>query len=112
MKLDQLRDKLGFRPLVILEDRTIDICSVYAGDRMSDLLAAASGSTLLVTHLTNHGIVRLIDLMDVPAICFLNGVHPDQDVLYSAKENETFLFTSPYDMYETCGRLFQLLNQH
>lgn len=76
---------------------------------MSDLLCAASENTLIVTHVENQSIVRLIELMDLPAICFLNSRQPGKEVLDAAREFNTCLMISPADMYETCGRFYKIL---
>lgn len=110
MNLPALIKTTGFHPLVPPRDSTVQINHVFAGDRMSDLLAAASDDTLLVTHLNNQGIIRLIELMEVPAICFLNGVRPSEEVLAAAREYGTCVLSSPKDMFYTCGILYQLIH--
>jgi len=54
-----------------LPDHVID--RVYAGDRISDLLAHASRQTLLVTNLSSALLVCAAELMDVPAVCLVGG---------------------------------------
>lgn len=110
MKLGVLVKSLGFRLIHAAADEDKEIKNVYAGDRMSDLLSAATDECLIITHLTNHGIVRLIELMDVPAICFLNAVQPDEAVMEAARGSGVWIFSSPLDMYETCGRVYACLN--
>ena len=111
MELMALMKNLGFRALLPPGgDCPVQISQVYAGDRMSDLLGAADEHTLILTHLTNQGIVRLIELMDVPAICFLNGAHPGEPVFQAARTCGAVLFASPLDMFETCGRIYSCLH--
>jgi len=109
MKLVALMNQSGFRVLVPSCGTDREIQHVYAGDRMSDLLSAASENTLVITHVANQSIIRLIELMDLPAICFLNGMQPDDAVLDTARNANTCLMTSPMDMYETCGHFYQIL---
>jgi hypothetical protein len=111
MKLDMLISHVGLRALTSVTTHNKEIKNIYAGDRMSDLLCAAGDHTLIVTHLINHGIAKLIELMDVPAICFLNGAHPETSDIESSKNCDACLLVSLEDMYETCGRLYQLLNK-
>lgn len=110
MKLESLIQSLNFRVLVSSRDTGKDMQYVYAGDRMSDLLCAASEDTVIVTHLATQSIVRLIELMDLPAICFLNGQQPGQEVLEAARDCNTCLIVSPLEMYETCGHFYKILN--
>lgn len=86
-----------------------DIDSVFAGDKVSDLLNAATHSTLIVTNLNGLQLMRLAELMDVPAICLLNGVEPDGEIIQAAREQGTALLISPAGMFETCGRIHRCL---
>ncbi len=110
MNLEQLAQEIGAHIETPATPERADIERVYAGDRMSDLLGAASERTLLATHIANCGLLRLIELMDVPAICFANGATPDPAVVEAARETGTALLVSPWDLYETCGRLYAALN--
>jgi len=120
MKLSEIAAKLGARVLTrgpmgaqtagnaILDD--VEIKRVYAGDKMSDLLNAASSDTIVVTHLNNQQLIRAAELMDIPAICLLHGIVPDDDFIKALGRIGTILMSSPYGMFETCGHLFQFLN--
>jgi len=109
MKLRSLAAGIGARILAPGQEGDIEIGTVYGGDRMSDLLHAVSDSTLLVTHVSNQGLVRLIELMDVPAVCLLDGAAPEQGVLDAAMACGTAVLVSPSGMFETCGRLYRIL---
>ena len=86
-----------------------DIETVYAGDKMSDLLNAASPNTMVVTNLTGSQLLRLAELMDVPAICLLSGALPPSELVEAAERQGTALLVSPAGMFETCGRLYPCL---
>jgi hypothetical protein len=83
---------------------------VYAGDRMSDLLNHASPATLVVTNLATSQLIRAAALMDAAAVCIVNGVAPEPALLAAAKATDTALIVSPFDLFETCGRLYQCLS--
>ena len=108
MKLELLAQTIGAKVLTDLASAP-DIRRVYAGDRMSDLLNQVTDTTLLVTNLSNSAIVRIIELMDVPGVCLLNGVEPESAIVDAAQEHGAALMVSPFGMFETCGRLYQLL---
>lgn len=110
MRLDLLAAALGARLLTGAAAREKCIRRVYAGDRMSDLLGAVTDETLLVTHVANWGLVNLIELMDVPAVCLVNGSEPDADVLSAARKAGAAILVSPHGMYETCGRLHRAMH--
>ena len=84
---------------------------VYAGDRMSDLVSQARAGTLLVTNLDGSQLLRVTQRMDGPALCFVSGLVPKPEQIAAAAEQGTVLLGSPYGLYETCGRIFQVLSR-
>jgi len=110
MKLVTLAERIGAELIASGKADSVDIDRVYASDRMSDLLNGVTDTTLLVTNLSHVALIRPVELMDVPAICLLNGTQPDPALLSAASAHGTAILVSRYGMFETCGRLFQLLN--
>jgi len=106
MKLTDLIPVIGAKVLTSGGIPDAEIKRVCAGDKISHLLNQGDTETLLVTNLTGVHILCAADLMDVPAICLLNGVSPEPDVITAAEKDNTVLLVSPYDMFETCGRLY------
>ena len=108
MRLDDLAGRIEAR---ILTDAAAarPIEHVYAGDRISDLLSHASDSTLLVSNLSGAQLLRLAELMDVPAICLVGGQRPDADFVAAAQSHGTVVMVSPSGMFETCGRIYECL---
>ena len=88
---------------------SVAIEHVYAGDRISDLLSHASPQTLVLTGLSGPQLVRAAELMDVPAICVLNGGAPDRAAVEAAREKGIALLATPLAMFEACGRLYERL---
>ena len=112
MKLDQLAQGIGARVLTHADKTaSIDIEAVHAGDQVSALLDNASDTTLLVTNLCNSLLPRVAELMDVPAVCLLSGHLPDAQLQDAGASHGTVLMISPFDMFETCGRLYACLAQ-
>ncbi len=112
MKLDELAAKIGARILTPGPRGSEEVARIYAGDRVSDLLNEASDKTLLVTNLANLQMVRVAELMEVPGICFVDGVDPGQEIIDLATENGTLLMVSPVGVFETCGLIYQLLTSN
>jgi predicted transcriptional regulator len=107
-----LRELMAACPLRLITpdaDTAMSVNQAYAGDRMSDLLHHVSEDTLLITHIANRGLVRLIELMDAPAICLVNGAEPDEEVREAAEECGCILLVSSAEMFETCGRIHAAL---
>jgi hypothetical protein len=109
MKLQDLAERIGARILTPGVGSGSEVTRIYAGDRVSDLLNEASEKTLLVTNLANLQMVRVAELMEVPGICFVDGVDPGQEIIDLAAENGTFLMVSRAGVFETCGLIFRLL---
>ncbi|MBM4043776.1 MAG: transcriptional regulator [Planctomycetes bacterium] len=111
MKLSDVATRLDAKVLANAQSVPhIEVHQVYAGDNMSDMLNQVNGATLLVTNLCNTLMARFAELMDVPAICLVNGVAPRAELVSAAAEHGTVLLVSPVSLFETCGRLYQCLN--
>ena len=54
--------------------------------------------------------LRVAELMDVPGICFVNGIEPDAEMIQLARDNDTLLMVSPQGVFETCGLIYQTLD--
>lgn len=109
MKLKDLAKRIGARVITPGVGDDAEVTRIYAGDRVSDLLNEASDKTLLVTNLANLQMVRVAELMEVPGICFVDGIDPGQDIVSLATANGTLLMVSPLGVFETCGLIYQQL---
>jgi hypothetical protein len=110
MKIADLARSIGAK----IQDPDIrqgEVEHVYAGDRVSDLLDHASGSTLLVSNLTSGQLIRIAELMEVPGICLVNGHQPPEEDLKVMAKHGVAVLVSPAGLFETCGRLYQCLFQ-
>jgi len=110
MKLEELATNIGARVVTPGKPGGTSVAKVYAGDRVSDLLNEASDKTLLVSNLASVQMLRVAELMDVPGICFVNGIEPDTEMLQLAQDNDTLLMVSPQGVFETCGLIYQALD--
>ena len=110
MKLEDLAHNIGARIITPGKPGGTEVARIYAGDRVSDLLNEASDKTLLVSNLASVQMLRVAELMDVPGICFVNGVEPGTDVVELATENGTMLMVAPAGVFETCGLIYQYLS--
>ena len=76
-------------------------------DLMSDVLASVQPQAVLLTGLCNPQVVRTAQMADVAAIVFVRGKAPTPDVIELANEEQIPLVTTPYGMFELCGRLYK-----
>ncbi len=110
MKLEELAEHIGAHVVTPGDPGGTEVNRIYAGDRVSDLLNEATDKTLLVSNLASVQMLRVAELMDVPGICFVNGVEPDDEVVALARVNGTLLLVSPAGVFETCGLIYQYLS--
>jgi len=110
MKLEDLAHNIGARVVTPGKAGGTEVAKIYAGDRVSDLLNEASDKTLLVSNLASVQMLRVAELMDVPGICFVNGVEPDDEVVALATRTGTMLMVAPAGVFETCGLIYQYLS--
>lgn len=111
MKLLELAVKIGANILTGGHGADVEVHRIYAGDLISDLLDQAGCNTLLVTNLSCSQLVDLAELMDSPGLCLVNNCPVDADALAAAARRGTAIVLSPVGIYETCGRIYQVLNQ-
>jgi len=83
----------------------IQISGGYGADLMSDVLAASQSDAVLLTGLTNPQVVRTAQMAEFRAIIFVRGKQPQPETLRIAMQENIPLITSPFGMFELCGRL-------
>ena len=76
-------------------------------DLMSDVLAYSLSNAVLLTGLCNPQVVRTAHMADVAAVVFVRGKRPPSDMIELANEEQIPLISSPYGMFELCGRLYR-----
>lgn len=88
-------------------DLTRQIKGGCGADLMSDVLASIQPEAVLLTGLCNPQVVRTAQMADVSAIVFVRGKMPPKETIALATEERIALITSPFGMFELCGRLHQ-----
>lgn len=86
-------------------DLNVKIRGAYGADLMSDVLAFSQPKAVLLTGLTNPQVVRTAQIAEFRAIIFVRGKQPQPETLEIATQEKMPLVTSPYGMFELCGRL-------
>lgn len=77
----------------------------FGADLMSDVLASIQPEAVLLTGLCNPQVVRTAQMADVAAIVLVRGKQPAQETVKLAEEENLALISTPYGMFEVCGRL-------
>lgn len=79
----------------------------FASDLMSDALALADESTILITGLNNLQVIRTAEMLDISLIILVRGKVPLPDIVKLANELKITILTTDYIMFKTCGILYQ-----
>ena len=82
-----------------------DVKGACGADLMSDVLASIQPDALLLTGLTNLQVVRTAQMADVRAIVLVRGKKAQPEMLELATQENIPVISSPYGMFELCGRL-------
>ena len=107
MKLREIKELLDAEVLVCEEAvDSIEVEKAYASDLMSDVLAFSAPAALLITGLTNIHIFRTAQMLDIPAVIFVRGKKPDDNLLNLAKEANMPILVTQMSMFESSGRLY------
>ena len=86
-------------------DLTREIKGGFGADLMSDVLASIQPEAVLLTGLCNPQVVRTAQMADVAAVVLVRGKIPPAETVRLANEEELALISTPYGMFEVCGRL-------
>ena len=86
---------------------TREIKGGCGADLMSDVLASIQPEAALLTGLCNPQVVRTAMMADVAVIVIVRGKMPPQETVNLAIKENVPLISTPYGMFELCGRLFQ-----
>jgi hypothetical protein len=110
MKIEEIRKILDAEWLGNRNSRAdcndIEILSCQASDLMSDVLTVSGENSILLTGLTNAQVIRVAEVSDLVAVCFVRGKRPQLEVIQLAEERDVPLLVTPLSMYESCGRLY------
>ncbi len=105
MKLSEIVDKLDATLLTGADKLDKDISRCGASDLMSDILAALSEDSILLTGLTTVQVIRTAMVAGVGAVIFVRGKKAPPEVIAMAEAQGLPLISSPYSMFVSCGRL-------
>ena len=107
MKLEELVKLVCGRMLTEKVDVQREVKGGCGADLMSDVLASIQPEAVLLTGLCNPQVVRTAQMADVAAIVFVRGKMPAAEVIDLANQEKIPLISTPYGMFELCGRLYQ-----
>jgi len=103
-ELIQIIDGTPFNEDVRLDG---DVKGGCGADLMSDVLASIQPDAVLLTGLCNPQVIRTALMADVRAVILVRGKQPPKETIELAQQEGIPLISSPYGMFELCGRLYQ-----
>ena len=107
MRLKELSELLEAQFLNLEEEGDREIGAACAADLLSDILALKGGPALTVTSNVAPQVVRVAEVMSIPAILYVRGKKPTEEKVISwATENGIVLLSTPIPTFEACGRLY------
>ena len=105
MNVQELIELVDGHLINISADLSREVKGGCGADLMSDVLASIQPEAVLLTGLCNPQVVRTSVMADVAAIVLVRGKNPPQVTIDLAEEENIALITSPFGMFELCGRL-------
>lgn len=107
MRLSKIATILDAMFIFGQELSTKEVLKVGASDLMSDILAADSAESLLLTGLVTQQVVRTASIAGASAVVLIRGKVPSQDIIDLAREENLPLLTTPLSMFVASGRLYK-----
>ncbi len=107
MKLSEICKLVNAEFVYAVEERDPDVCCCMASDMMSDVLAYATPTAMLITGLINSKSVRTADIADASAVLYIRGKKPDEQTVELAQDLGIPLLSTKCGMFETCGILHE-----
>jgi predicted transcriptional regulator len=105
MNVDELRTIVNGKLLTPNSDLSREVKGGCGADLMSDVLASIQPEAVLLTGLCNPQVIRTAQMADVAAVVLVRGKIPPQETIDLAIQERIPVITSPYGMFELCGRL-------
>ncbi|MDR0468617.1 MAG: hypothetical protein LBH09_01420 [Peptococcaceae bacterium] len=83
-----------------------EVYNACASDMMSDVLAYARDSCLLLTGLLNQQVIRTAEMKDILCVCFVRDKKPDEAIIELAENKGIVVMRTSLRMFEASGRLY------
>jgi len=105
LNLSDIRELLHARVFAGEDKPDITVKAGTASDLMSDMLTGETSGAVLLTGLCNVQVIRTAVIADVSAVILVRGKRPTQEMIQQAREHGLPLFSTPFTMFTSCGRL-------
>ena len=106
LSLADIKDLLRAQVYVGEDKLDMTVKTGAASDLMSDMLTGRDSDAVLLTGLCNVQVIRTSIIAGVVAVVLVRGKQPTQEIITQAREHGLPLFSTPFTMFTSCGRLF------
>jgi len=106
MTLHDIKDLLQCEVLTGEDNLQVDVTQVVASDGMSEILAFAKSSELMITGLTNIQSIRTADIAGVSAVIYCRGKLPEKKAIEFARQKRIPVLVTKMGMFDICGVLY------
>jgi len=83
----------------------------YCADLLSDVMGHAKSGQVWITLQTHKNVLAIASLKDLSAIIHVKGLQPDPGTIEHANLENIPVLGTTEEAFETCGKLFRLLNK-
>ncbi len=110
MTVSELASELGLKAVQRqYEDR--EVADAYTSDLLSDVMAHAGDSDLLITIQSHANTVAVASLVGAAAILLCNNRPVPDDMIQAAEREEIGIFLTSENQFRLSGRIFALISQ-
>ncbi len=106
MKLREIKEILSAEVICGEDMLDREVSSAFGSDMMSDVLAYAKESSVLLTGLVNPQTIRTALMLDMHGIVFVRAKKLTDEVVSLARESGIVVLSTNFRMFETCGKLY------
>jgi predicted transcriptional regulator len=108
VKLKEVVEKLGMKPLSAFSKLSAECSGGYVSDLLSDVMANAKAGDLWVTLQTHQNIVAVASLKEIAGIIIIGGREPEKATLTKAEEENIPILLAHLPAFEVVGRLYKM----
>lgn len=108
MRVEELAAVKQFEVLHIA-DKDRAVVDGYCGDLLSDVMANAPASCVLMTIQAHKNTIAVASLVGISALVICNGRTVAPDMFEAAREEEISLFTTELTHFEAAAKILALL---
>ena len=108
IKLGDIMETLRAKIIVGQDKLDLPVKTGCASDLMSDMLRGPTNGSVLLTGLNNIQVIRTSVIAGVVAVILIRDKKPAPEIVSLASEHGLPVLSTPFTMFSSCGRLFNM----